>query len=142
MYDPWETADEAERNEWAIRDHLYAKRRLAELAEKGSDSKQRVRKMLEAVVPGPKFCGQVGSRIDGKPGKVCGKPGVRMIALTGTWVCAGCDPLNRPAPAVTRCCGRSEIELCDARQGAWGCTAGIADHAWPHRFRRLRGGSE
>lgn len=138
-YDPWEFADEIERNDWAVRDQLRAKRILADIETGKANSKERVRQMLAAVNPGPRVCGQVGSRVDGKPGKVCGKPGVRLIRLSGTWCCEEHDPLRRPAPPTTGCCGLTEIVLCRARQGAWECTAGIVGHAWPHHFMRLRG---
>lgn len=117
---------EHEQNEWAVAATLRAKRWLADQRD-GYDPVERNRKMLEAVVPKARVCCR------------CRRPGERMVAITGDWFCAEHDPLNRPMAPPARCCGRTEIEVCDARRGAWSCTAGITGHGWPHRFRRLRG---
>lgn len=91
MFEPYEHLDEEGRNEWAIRDHLYAQRRLAELDERAT--KEKVAKMLAAVVPGPKVCGHISGKEQGR--KRCGVPASRMIAITGDWVCAEHDPLGQ-----------------------------------------------
>lgn len=91
FYDPLEHLDEAARNDWEVRQHLYAQRRLAELDE--VDTKAKVRKMLAEVVPGSKVCGHISGKDEGR--KRCGAPAVRMVALTGSWFCEGCDPLRQ-----------------------------------------------
>lgn len=89
-FDPLEHMDDAARNDWEVRQHLYAQRRLAELDE--VDTKAKVRKMLAEVIPGPKVCGHISGKDEGR--KRCGAPGVRMIALAGSWVCREHDPLS------------------------------------------------
>lgn len=120
-WDPWEHSSTEERNEWAIRDHLYAQRRLAGLDQ--TDTKAKVARMLAEVVPGPKTCGHVSGRDEGR--RRCGAPAVRMIGLTGGWLCGLHDPL-RPCPE---------------RDGPWRCSVGFAGHGWPHRLTTLEGGS-
>lgn len=140
MYDPLEHLDEAERNDFEVRQHLYAQRQLRDLDR--IDTRAKVAKMLAEVVPKAKVCSMLRAPgVDdlgegSKQRAVCGRAGVRMIASTGDWTCAECDPLRHPAPPVTGCCGK-EITTCDERAGAWGCTAGITGHGWPHRFMRL-----
>lgn len=97
-YEPLDFMEESERTDFEVRQHLYAQRRLRELGE--IDTKAKVRKMLFEVVPGPKVCGMYVT-IGGDEGekakrRVCGAPGVRMVRITGHWVCASCDPLAQP----------------------------------------------
>lgn len=109
-----------EQNERAIRDQL----RVVELArldeeELARRARSRNEAMLAAVVPGRAVCSytriQKGSRsmwtdAEGEEAKrtiVCSEPGIRMLAITGTWFCAEHDPLQT-AQWTTSCsdCGR------------------------------------
>jgi hypothetical protein len=134
FFDPLERMDDAARNDWEVRQHLYAQRRLAELDE--VDTKAKVRKMLAEVAPGPKVCGHISGKDEGR--KRCGAPGARMIALTGSWTCREHDPLG---DEWTNCtvCGSREVVLCDTRDGPWACSAGVKGHGWPHRLMTLEG---
>lgn len=132
-YDPWDHASEEETNDFAVRQHLYAQRRLAELDE--VDTKAKVRKMLAEVVPGPKVCGHISGKDEGR--KRCGAPGVRMIALTGSWTCREHDPLGDGGWTNCTLCGSREVVLCDTRDGPWVCSAGVKGHRWPHRLMTL-----
>lgn len=108
-FDPLEHMDDAERNDWEVRQHLYAKRRLAELDT--VDTKAKVARMLAEVAPGPKFCGMFVTTggVEGEKAdrKICGNPGVRMLAITGDWCCREHDPLLVPYWGEP-CCARRE----------------------------------
>lgn len=91
FYDPFEAMDDVERNDFAVRQHLYAQRALRDLEQ--ADTNEKVAKMLAAVEPGPKVCGHISGKDEGR--KRCGAPGVRMVAITGSWFCAGHDPLGQ-----------------------------------------------
>lgn len=111
-YDPTDFMDEAERTDFEVRQHLFAQRRLRDLDQ--IDTKEKVRKMLAEVVPLPKVCAMAIS-VGGEEGEkakrtVCGKPGVRMIRLTGDWVCAQHDPLAQPYWGRPCCVRRGEEE--------------------------------
>lgn len=145
VWDPWEGADEGERNEWAVRDQLYAQRRLADVDAGRVNSREAVRKMLARVVPGPKVCcyarKEKGRRSmwgeeDEAPAKVfvCKAPGVRMVALTGDWFCAEHDPLRLEHHRCETCERHDPIRPCPEHEGPWCCSAGIEGHAWPHRL--------
>lgn len=147
FYDPLEHMDVAERADFEVRQHLYAQRRLAEIDQ--IDTKAKVRKMLAEVEPKRQVCAMSvspGAEAGEKAKRtVCGKPGVRMLALTGHWTCADHDPLRHQGP--TPCCVRQEVDdegrpiipVCDETDGVWGCTAGHAAHGRAHRFSRLEG---
>lgn len=119
FYDPLDHMDDVARNDFEVRQHLWAQRRLADLDQ--VDTKVKVAKMLAEVVPGPKVCGHISGRDEGR--KRCGAPGVRMVALTGSWFCAEHDPLNP----------------CSERDGPWRCSVGFTGHGWPHRLMTLEG---
>jgi hypothetical protein len=113
-YDPYEHMDEAERTDFEVRQHLWAQRRLAEVDQ--IDTKAKVEKMLAEVKPGPRFCAMFvttaeADELEGKKAtrQVCGRPGVRMIAFTGDWVCREHDPLAHPYWGKP-CCIREESE--------------------------------
>ena len=140
MYDDYAYMDEAERTDFEVRQHLYAQRRLAEADT--VDTKAAVEKMLARVEPKRAVCVMFVTEgaVEGEKAKrtVCGKPGTRMLKLTGDWTCDEHDPLRHPGPPTTRCCGL-EYELCAEHEGPWECTAGLEVHAGPHRFTRLGG---
>lgn len=115
-YDDDDELSPEELNERAIRDQL----RVNELkalgdAELARRAKKNTERMLAEVTPGRQVCSytriEKGGRSmwadiegDEEPKKhfVCKKPGVRMVAITGTWFCEDHDPLRFPPPAV-RC---------------------------------------
>jgi hypothetical protein len=148
IWDPWEAADDEERNEWAVRDQLYAQRRLAEIEAGRVNSREAVRKMLARVVPGPKVC-CYARKEKGKRSMwseeadestrifVCKKPGVRYVALSGNWYCEEHDPLRLEWHRCLACEQHQGIEVCSEREGPWRCSAGIAGHRWPHRMMIL-----
>ena len=140
------TSKTRSRVDFEVRQHLWAQRKLAEAET--IDTKAKVAKMLAEVKPGRKICGMTLSpgrseNDDKKPKPViCGKPGTRMLGLTGNWTCDTHDPLRRPETPV--CCvraekddGRTVIETCADHDGLWECTAGIVGHGWDHRFTKL-----
>lgn len=112
MYDPYDHMEEADRVDWEVRQHLYAQRRLREVAE--IDTKAKVAKMLAEVKPGPKVCTMAMSSgaddLDGKKAdrRICGKVATRLIAVTGDWTCADHDALAKPYWGAS-CCTR-EVE--------------------------------
>ena len=146
-FDPVEHMDSAELADFEVRQHLWAQRRLAEADT--VDTRAKVARMLAEVRPGPKVCGMfvTAGGVEGEKAKraICGRAGVRMLALTGHWTCEEHDPLRRPGPPT--CCvraavdedGRPVIGLCADHAGSWECTAGIAGHGWAHRHTRLGG---
>lgn len=143
-FDPMEHMDIEERADFEVRQHLYAQRRLAEIDT--VDTKAKIAKMLAEVVPKRQVCAMAvtvgGEEGSDKPKRIiCGKPGVRLLALTGDWTCESCDPLRRPGPPVERCCGLDELEPCAEHDGPWECAAGLEGHGWPHRFTKLGRGS-
>ena len=78
-YDPWDHLDDEQRNEWEIRQHLYAQRRLAELEREGRRSG---RALLVDTATSTRCCR-----------KGCNRTDVRLIRLTGEVVCPTHDPL-------------------------------------------------
>lgn len=138
-YDPTEHMDEAGRVDFEVRQHLYAQRRLREIDE--IDTKARVAKMLAEVVPKRQVCSMflTEGAVEGEKAKrvVCGKPGVRMLALTGDWCCADHDPLRHELVRCTNC--NQPLEVCRDRSGPWVCSAGARGHGWPHRHTILGG---
>lgn len=146
-WDPLEHMEDDEVNDFAVRQELFARRRLADIDSGEIDAAEKNRKMLAAVVPKAKVCcytrvekGRRGDLDADEPKRkvVCHNPGARYVALTGDWFCHEHDPLRRPGPPVTGCCGQG-IVVCSERDGAWACGAGITGHGWPHRFSKLEG---
>lgn len=141
-YDPYEHLDDEARNDFEVRQHLWAKRRLADTV----DTKAKVAKMLAEVKPGPKVCNMLISRDskgeDGQ-GKAkttpCGKPGTRMLALTGDWTCAEHDPLRREHHRCEACERHLVVEQCEHRDGAWRCSVPFIPHDGAHIHMTLEG---
>lgn len=112
-YDPFEHLEDEARNDYEVRQHLFAKRRLAELDT--VDTKAKVEKMLAETKVGPKVCAMAMSAgaddLDTKKAdrRICGKPATRLLRLTGEWTCHEHDPLAKPYWGQ-RCCTREESE--------------------------------
>lgn len=141
-YDPVEHLDDADRNDWEVRQHLWAQRQLQDVDR--VDTRAKVEKMLADVVPKARVCTMLRSPGQGELGEgskqrtVCGRVGVRMIATTGDWTCAECDPLRGDWESCP-VCDPKDLVGCTARDGPWGCCAGLDGHARDHRFMRLEG---
>ncbi len=109
-YDPAEFMDEESYNDFAVRQHLWAQRRLA---DSEVDTKAKVAKMLAEVTPGRKVCSMFVTTggLEGEKAKrsICGKPGTRLLRLTGDWTCTEHDPLAGPYWGEP-CCTREDIE--------------------------------
>lgn len=112
FYDPIERLDEVDRNEWAVRQHLYAERLLARLPD-DAERRRRIARELSEMQPRSPWCCRRG----------CDRPGSRTVRITGDVFCAEHDPLR----------------LCEERDGPWKCSVGFAGHGWAHRLMTLEG---
>lgn len=103
--------DEEIDNEAAVAAHLRAQATFGESdAVLAARAREKVKRMLEEVTPGRPICSytrkEKGKRSqwveagEEEPSRifVCDKPGYRMVAITGTWVCREHDPLRFPRP--------------------------------------------
>lgn len=133
MYEPTDFMDQADLNDFEVRQHLYAQRRLAEA--ESIDTRAAVEKMLARVEPKRQVCTMLvtAGAAEGEKAKrtICGQAGVRMIRLTGDWTCADHDPLRHPGPLVSFK-GPAELIICEHRDGPWFCSAGLTVHPGPH----------